>query len=124
MEGRLRPPTDQSEEPDFVTVATLTTSAGGAGAVEFERSGGPTISFDLFLRVIGDDGTVLEAGAWSLLESDPGVAPRAQRSRGTGCGRCALALVNGLYATKRGERPRHLRSGQSATRLSEDHALT
>jgi hypothetical protein len=43
--------------------------------VEFERSGGPTISFDLFLRVIGDDGTVLEAGAWSLLESDPGVAP-------------------------------------------------
>jgi hypothetical protein len=44
---------------DFVTVATLTTSAGGAGAVEFERSGGTT-SFDLFLRVIGDDGTVLE----------------------------------------------------------------
>lgn len=45
---------------DFVTVATLTTSAGGAGAVEFERSGGTT-SFDLFLRVIGDDGTVLES---------------------------------------------------------------
>ena len=47
---------------DFVTVATLTTSAGGAGAVEFERSGGPTTSFDLFLRVIGDDGTILESG--------------------------------------------------------------
>jgi len=46
---------------DFVTVATLTTSAGGAGAVEFERSGGPTIAFDLFLRVIGGDGTVLES---------------------------------------------------------------
>jgi hypothetical protein len=46
---------------EFVTVATLTTSAGGAGAVEFERSGGPTISFDLFLRVIGDDGSVLES---------------------------------------------------------------
>jgi len=44
-----------------VTVATLTTSAGGAGAVEFERSGGPTIAFDLFLRVIGGDGTVLES---------------------------------------------------------------
>jgi hypothetical protein len=29
--------------------------------VEFERSGGPTTSFDLFLRVIGDDGTVLES---------------------------------------------------------------
>jgi hypothetical protein len=46
---------------DFVTVATLTTSAGGAGAVEFERSAGPTIAFDLFLRVIGGDGTVLES---------------------------------------------------------------
>jgi hypothetical protein len=46
---------------NFATVATLTTSAGGAGAVEFERSGGPTISFDLFLRVIGDDGTVLQS---------------------------------------------------------------
>jgi hypothetical protein len=46
---------------DFVTVATLTTSAGGAGAVEFERSAGPTTSFDLFLRVVGDDMTVLES---------------------------------------------------------------
>jgi hypothetical protein len=45
---------------DFVTVATLQTSAGGAGAVEFERSGG-TIPFDLFLRVLGSDGTVLES---------------------------------------------------------------
>lgn len=52
---------------DFVTVATLTTSAGGAGAVEFERSGGPTTSFDLFLRVIGDDGTVLESKCMIIL---------------------------------------------------------
>jgi hypothetical protein len=52
---------------DFVTVATLTTSAGGAGAVEFERSGGPTSSFDLFLRVIGDNGTVLQSGCMILI---------------------------------------------------------
>src|SRR5215813_11244420 len=39
---------------DFVTVATLQTSAGGAGAVEFVRSGGPEgLKFDLFIRVLG-----------------------------------------------------------------------
>jgi hypothetical protein len=52
---------------EFVTVATLTTSAGGAGAVEFERSGGPTMSFDLFLRVIGDDGSVLESACMTII---------------------------------------------------------
>jgi hypothetical protein len=44
----------------FGTVATLRTSAGGAGAVEFERTG-PLLDFDLVLRVIGDDGSVLES---------------------------------------------------------------
>jgi hypothetical protein len=55
---------------DFVTVATLTTSAGGAGAVEFERGGrfgGQTVAFDLFLRVIGSDGTVLQSGCMTIL---------------------------------------------------------
>jgi hypothetical protein len=42
------------------TVATLRTSAGGAGAVEFERTG-PLLNFDLFIRVVGDDGTVLQS---------------------------------------------------------------
>jgi hypothetical protein len=50
---------------DFVTVATLQTSPGGAGSVEFERGsrtgGSPTVPFDLRLRVIGSDGTVLES---------------------------------------------------------------
>jgi hypothetical protein len=48
---------------DFAAVAILHASAGGAGAVEFERSGGPPegSSFDLFLRVIGNDGTVLQS---------------------------------------------------------------
>jgi len=50
-----------------VTVATLTTSDGGAGAVGFERSSGPTIAFDLFLRVIGDDGAVLESGCMVII---------------------------------------------------------
>ena len=55
---------------EFVPVATLTTSAGGAGAVEFERGGrgsGPTMPFDLFLRVIGSDGTVLQSGCMTII---------------------------------------------------------
>src|SRR6185437_15371438 len=55
---------------DFVPVATLTTSAGGAGAVEFERGGrgsGPTVPFDLFLRVLGSDGTVLQSGCMTII---------------------------------------------------------
>jgi hypothetical protein len=45
---------------DFTTVADIQTSAGGAGAVEFERSGAPG-PFDLLLRVVGADGTVLRS---------------------------------------------------------------
>jgi len=44
----------------FGTVGTLTTSAGGAGAFEDVRSG-PIQNFDLFIRVLGDDGSVLES---------------------------------------------------------------
>jgi len=51
---------------NFATVATLTTSAGGAGAVEFLRNG-PLLNFDLFLRVIGSDGTVLESGCMVII---------------------------------------------------------
>jgi hypothetical protein len=46
-------------------VATLDTSAGGAGAVEFERSNPNTLSgamFELELRLTGSDGTVLQSG--------------------------------------------------------------
>jgi hypothetical protein len=48
---------------DYGAVATLTASAGGAGAVEFERNGGPPglSSFDLSLRVVGDDGSILQS---------------------------------------------------------------
>ena len=51
---------------NFGTVATLRTSAGGAGAVEFERTG-PTLNFDLFIRVIGDDGTVLVSQCMTIV---------------------------------------------------------
>jgi hypothetical protein len=52
---------------EFVPVATLTTSAGGACAVEFERSDGPTAAFDLRLRVLGSDGTVLQSGCMTII---------------------------------------------------------
>ena len=52
---------------DFVTVATLQTSAGGAGAVEFVRSGGAEGSkFDLFVRVLGADGSVLQSRCMTI----------------------------------------------------------
>ena len=50
----------------FATVATLRTSAGGAGAVEFQRTG-PLLNFDLFLRVLGDDGSVLESQCMTIV---------------------------------------------------------
>jgi hypothetical protein len=51
---------------DFVTVATLRTSTGGAGAVEFKRTG-PILNFDLLLRVFGDDGTVLQSRCMTII---------------------------------------------------------
>jgi hypothetical protein len=52
---------------DFVTVATLQASPGGAGAVEFVRTGGTEGSkFDLFLRILGSDGSVLESGCMTI----------------------------------------------------------
>jgi hypothetical protein len=49
----------------FGAVATLQTSAGGAGAVEFERTG-PLLQFDLLVRVVGDDGTVLQSNCMTI----------------------------------------------------------
>jgi len=49
----------------FGTVATLQTSAGGAGAVEFERTG-PLLQFDLLVRVVGDDGTTLQSDCMTI----------------------------------------------------------
>jgi hypothetical protein len=51
----------------FVPVATLVTSSGGAGAVEFERIGGPPpgTHFDLLIQAVGD-GTVLDSGCMTI----------------------------------------------------------
>jgi hypothetical protein len=56
----------------FDEVAMLTTSAGGAGAVEFERGmrhgPGTTMPFDLMLRVVSPDGsTVLQSGCMTII---------------------------------------------------------
>jgi hypothetical protein len=51
--------------PPSNQVATLDTSSGGAGAVEFERSNPNSLSglrFEVMLRVTGSDGTVLQSG--------------------------------------------------------------
>jgi hypothetical protein len=48
----------------FGQVATLTTSSGGAGAVEFERTNPNSPSgsrFEVMLRLLGGDGTVLQS---------------------------------------------------------------
>jgi hypothetical protein len=49
----------------FAAVAALQTSAGGAGAVEFERTG-PLLQFDLLVRVVGEDGTVLQSSCMTI----------------------------------------------------------
>jgi hypothetical protein len=48
----------------FGQVATLTTSSGGAGAVEFERTNPNSPSgsqFEVMLRLLGGDGTILQS---------------------------------------------------------------
>jgi hypothetical protein len=63
----------------FDEVATLTTSAGGAGAVEFERGmrhgPGTTMSFDLMLRVVSPDGsTMLQTECMTIIGKPPPTA--------------------------------------------------
>ena len=66
----IDPPDGVCTSTQFDPVATLTTSAGGAGAVEFERGGrgtGPNQSFDLILQVNGSDGTVLQSECMTII---------------------------------------------------------
>jgi len=49
----------------FAPVAALQTSAGGAAAVEFERTG-PLLDFDLLIQVVGGDGTVLQSNCMTI----------------------------------------------------------
>jgi hypothetical protein len=66
----IDPPDGVCTSTQFDPVATLTTSAGGAGAVEFQRGvrGGGPASFDLMIRVISADGsTVLQSGCMTII---------------------------------------------------------
>jgi hypothetical protein len=49
----------------FAPAAEIHTSAGGAGAVEAEKSG-PFPQFDLLVRVVGADGTVLQSDCMTI----------------------------------------------------------
>jgi len=61
-------PADGVCSPDFFgPVATLTTSPGGAAALEITPSDGPTIPFDLSIRLIGADGTVLQSECMTII---------------------------------------------------------
>ena len=51
----------------FGQVASLTTSPGGGGAVEFERTGAPLPGFDLQIDAVGSDGTVLQSDCMTIL---------------------------------------------------------
>jgi len=60
-------PADGVCSTDFGAVATLTTSAGGTAAIENEAMDGPTVPFDLSVRLIGSDGTVLQSGCMTII---------------------------------------------------------
>ena len=58
-----------TEKGGGLTLGTLTTSQGGAGAAHFVRMGSPVpkgFQFDLDFHVVGDDGTVLLSGCMTV----------------------------------------------------------
>lgn len=69
----IDPPGGVCTSTQFDPGATLTTSAGGAGAVEFERGGrGGPASFDLRLQVISADGrTVMQSDCMTIIGKAP-----------------------------------------------------
>jgi hypothetical protein len=61
-------PADGACSPDFFgPVATLTTSPGGTAALEITPSDGPTVPFDLSIRLVGSDGTVLQSECMTII---------------------------------------------------------
>jgi hypothetical protein len=61
-------PADGVCSPDFFgPVATLTTSPGGTAALEITPSDGPTVPFDLSIRLLGADGTVLQSRCMTII---------------------------------------------------------
>jgi hypothetical protein len=60
-------PADGVCSPDFFEVGTLTTSPGGTAAMEITPTDGPTVPFDLSIRLLGADGTVLQSGCMTII---------------------------------------------------------
>jgi hypothetical protein len=60
-------PADGVCSTDFGAVGTLTTSPGGTAAMEVTPMGGPTVPFDLSVRLLGADGTVLQSGCMTII---------------------------------------------------------
>ena len=60
-------PADGVCSPDFFEVLTLTTSPGGTAAIKITPTDGPTIPFDLSIRLIGSDGTVLQSECMTII---------------------------------------------------------
>jgi hypothetical protein len=60
-------PADGVCSPDFFEVLTLTTSPGGTAAIEITPTDGPTVPFDLSIRLIGSDGTVLQSRCMTII---------------------------------------------------------
>ena len=60
-------PADGVCSPDFFEVGTLTTSPGGTAAMEITPTDGPTVPFDLSIRLIGSDGTVLQSRCMTII---------------------------------------------------------
>ena len=60
-------PADGVCSTDFGAVGTLTTSPGGTAAMEVTPMDGPTVPFDLSIRLLGADGTVLQSGCMTII---------------------------------------------------------
>jgi len=60
-------PADGVCSTDFGAVGTLTTSPGGTAAREATPMDGPTVPFDLSIRLLGADGTVLQSGCMTII---------------------------------------------------------
>jgi len=60
-------PADGVCSTDFGAVGTLTTSPGGTAAMEATPMDGPTVPFDLSIRLLGADGTVLQSGCMTII---------------------------------------------------------
>ena len=60
-------PADGVCSTDFGAVGTLTTSPGGTAAMEVTPMDGPTVPFDLSIRLLGADGTVLQSRCMTII---------------------------------------------------------